>query len=278
MKRLKRLFVCILAVITAGLCTFGLTGCIEDLRKMELNIKVYNFTDAKYEDHTMDIDLYRHLAPKTVDAIVGYVNGGYYNDTVFYKMSEYSSQIMIGDLKFDEDDGFYKNAEKPTLPGEFKYGGTNGSNLLNKKGSLCLWRTWDAYNNTYKTSVGTDTGSATWFIPTSSISSYNDWFCVFGQYDVNATNNSKAMTALEAAFGKVDETDNYVEYEIYYTGEYGDLEFHMVEKADFDADSIVGLFEADSEKAELVCYNHYAVKVPTYNGQIAAKIVSARIK
>lgn len=284
MKRLKKLFVGIMAMVMACVCTFGLTGCIEDIKKLELNVQIYNYENHEVEDYTMSIDLYRHLAPNTVDAMVKYVNDKYYDGAVFYKQDGYSTQIMIGDLVL-KDNELTKNALKPQLDkGEFEKGGTIGSNLTSKKGSIGLWRSWLAQDNGYaNNSNGTDTGRATWYIPTDSISSYNGNFCVFAQYDASAENNADTLAALTKAF---ESAGNYEEYVIYYTGEYNEatpdandghgLTMHLELQSEFDEDSIGDLFEA--EGVQLVCYNQRVVKVPVNNSGIAsAKIVSAKI-
>ena len=279
MQRLKKLIVVLMAVVMACVCSVTLFGCAkEDIKKMEVKIAVYNFeSSGTTETYTMSIDLYRHLAPNTVDAIVKYVNEGYYNNKVFYKDAAYSNQLMIGDLRFTagetENSGFSLD-EKPTIEGEFKYGGTTGSNLTAKKGSIGLWRSWLAQDEGQKDNRNaTDTGRATWFIPTTSISSYNDYFCIFAQYDVNNSGNADAIAALTDAF---DSSANYEEYVIYYTGEYENLTFNCVAKEDFDEESLGDdLFKA--EGAQLMCYNHYTVRVPMHEGDVAAKIVSAKI-
>ena len=42
---------------------------------MQLTLSVYDYTEHKYVEQTMDIDLYAHLAPKTVEAIMGTTDG-----------------------------------------------------------------------------------------------------------------------------------------------------------------------------------------------------------
>jgi cyclophilin family peptidyl-prolyl cis-trans isomerase len=281
MKKFKKLLINVIACIMTATCVFSLTACVEDIRKLEIKIETYNYeANGAVETHTMNIDLYRHLAPKTVDAIVNYVNEeGYYNDAIFYKMKNYGSQIMFGDLVYRS--GIKANEVKPTLPGEFTYGGTVGSNLTNKKGSIGLWRSWYEADGGYSDNRNaTDSGRATMFMPTSTLSSYNDYFCVFGQFDAEATENAKTLETLEAIFAS---SSNYEEYVIYYTGEYDatkadsnyGLTFNCVSVEDYKEVDTDTVFKA--EGAQLVCYNATNVYIPMANGVIGARIISANI-
>ena len=123
--------------------------------------------------------------------------------------------------------------------------------------------------------TGTDSGSATLFLPTARMQSYDDYFCVFGMYDTKDSDNEETLLALTSAF----DVNSYEEFVIYYTGEYGNLTFNCVKKANFVESEIDDLFKAEEGSAQLVCYNHYTIKVPmTDNGQISALIKSAKIK
>jgi hypothetical protein len=203
-------------------------------------------------------------------------------------MSNYSTQIMLGDLIAGDTSEVVKVKEtvKPELgKGEFERGGTTGSNLVNAKGSVGLWRSWTKADGGYTTSsTAMNSGRASWFIPTDTISSYDGYFCVFGQYDAEDEDNKAVLDALSKAFG----SGNYDEYVVYYTGEYDatkanenyGLTAHIVEKANFDASAIEGLYKSENvkDKAGLVCYDYYTVQVPvTASGTVAAKITSAKI-
>lgn len=281
MNKLKRVFITMVALILSCVCMIGLTACSEeDITKTQFNIAIYDDTEDEMEDFLLKIDLYGHLAPKTVKAISKYIKNGYYDNTVFYKIADYDFQFMIGDLKYDPEsdvnEGFSLNEEMPMIEGEFKHGGTTGSNLKHKSGSIGLWRTWSAQDVSYSMGrTGTDTGRATLFMPTARMNSYDDYFCVFGQYDVDDNDNEETVLALTSAF----ETDNYQEFVIYYTGDYDNLTFNCVKKAHFDESNIENLFKAEEGSAQYVCYNHYTIKVPmTDDGQVAALITSAKIK
>ncbi len=285
MNRLKKLFISAVAILLSLVCVFGLTACGEDIDEVDIKIAMYNFEDEEVEDYSFEIELYRHLAPKTVDAISKYLKDGYYNGAVFYKHVDYASQIMIGDLMYDPtktdvNEGFYLNDKKPNLSGEFKYGGTVGSNLKNQKGSIGLWRTWSTQDSNYNQgSTGMSTGSATWFIPIRDLTNYDDYFCVFAQYDVNNSDNKETIDALNKLFST---NVYYQSYMIYYTGEYGtngeSLVFNCVKKDDFNPND-ESIFKAKENSKEYVCYNAYEIQVPmNSDGEVAAKIVSAKVK
>lgn len=301
MKRFYKTIVNILAVMVLAVACMGLTACGEDIRKLELKISVYNFTDSEFTEETLTVELFRHLAPDTVDAVINYVKAGYYDDAFFYKTAGYTSQIMVGNYKYsknsDNNDVISKNyidgKLPPAIEGEFEMGGTTGSNLRNKEGSVGLWRTWTATDDkngaTYRTSTSVDTGRATWFLPTSDLSSsYDEWFCVFAQINLTTDDNKAAWDAIKAALAFSDE-NTYESYTIYYTGEYDaekadedyGLTFNCVATDDFDADEL-GAFEATGN--QLVEYNACEIKVPfsdktnKVNKAVAAKIVSVTVK
>ena len=241
MNKFKKIIIAALSLLMTFICTISFVGCGKDIREVDIKISIYNFSKSKYEDYSMDIELYGHLAPETVSQISKLIKSGYYDNTVFYKLQGREDQFMLGDLKYDPNSedptiqancGFYLNDEKPTIKGEFKQGGTTGSNLKNKLGSIGLWRTWTAQDSSFNEgSTGTDTGSATWFIPTRGLSEYDDYFCVFAQYEYDG-DNEETIDALKDLFAT---TSRYQEFVIYYTGEYGDLTFHCVKAEDFEA-------------------------------------------
>ena len=189
MKRFKRIIVNIMALLLVVVSCAGLTACNKDIRTMTLTISVYNYDEdaPKFETVKLTVDLYGHLAPKTVDAINEYVNDGYYNNTAIYKLTDGSFGFMVGDIKIENDE-LKPNAVKPEIKGEFEKGGTVGSNLVAKKGSIGLFRSWYAeYDKTYSVNdFAMHSGRATWFMPTadSEISSYTGWFCIFAQFDL----------------------------------------------------------------------------------------------
>ncbi len=295
MKRLSKIFVNLLAILMVATCALSLTACSEKIKRVELNVQVYDYEDGEFlssADSKMAIDLYAHLAPKTCDAMVKYINDGYYNNALIYKMN---SQIMFGDLKVDGDaieiseDGKVTNIVlndiKPTLPGEFELGGTTGSNLTHKRGSVGLWRSYYKSSGSFDTSSATNSGRATWFMPTETMTIYNDCFCVFGMIDFSDSVTEDLFEDLEDVFSI---GDNYTTFTIYYTGEYDaskpnenyGLEFHCVTKDYYnqmDEAELDQIFEAEGK--QLVCYNKYDIKVANNaDGKLGAIIKTANVK
>ena len=272
MKTFKRIMVNIFAAAVLAFTAFGFTAC-EDIRTLDITIS------AGGEEYTLSVDLYRHLAPKTVDVLLEYVEEGYYDDAVFYKMDGYDSQIMVGDLK-ESSGAVVQNAAKPEIYGEFESNGTKGSNLTASSGAIGLWRSWYSHDGSYTTSsAARDSGRATWFIPTADISSYDGYFCIFAQYDTADENNSAVIDALTEIFS---DEDNFEEYTIYYTGTYDaqaadnnhGLTFHCVPADEFDENEIEDLFTADEKENQLVQYNAVNVDIPV---NFSARIVSITV-
>ena len=285
MKGFRKIIINIVAILLVIVSCVGMTACTKDIRELTLTISVYNYDEdaPANETVTLKVDLYGHLAPNTVDAIQQYVNEGYYNNTAIYKLVDSANSfggLMVGDIKIDGEN-LKANAVKPEIKGEFEKGGTVGSNLTAKKGSIGLFRSWFDYDDSFAVSNSAmHSGRATWFIPTadSELSSYNGWFCIFAQFDVEDEDNAYALDLILNAF----DSEDYAEYVVYYTGEYDankadedyGLEKHIVLASDFeDSDAV---FEAEGE--QLVSYNKQTIKVPTNENAFALKIVKAEVK
>lgn len=295
MKKLFKTAVNFMAVALASVCAFSFAAC-EDIKKLELSLSLYNTTDGAFyveDDVKFSVDLYRHLAPKTVDKVIEYVKSGYYDNAIFYIDESSSSQIMTGDLKFENGE-LKQNLIDGKLPseiyGEFEYGGTTGSNLLNEKGSIGLWRSYYADGNSKTSSNAFDSGRATWFIPTSSITGYDGYYCVFAQYDVSDTANSKAISAISGIFAN---SEYYTEYVVYFTGDYDStkadenygLTFHALtkdkynEEYDSESETVYGEKVFVAEGQQLVSFNKRTLKIPNViNGESVAKIKTVKVK
>ena len=155
---------------------------------------------------------YKEYAPETVAAILSYVNEGYYDDTFFYTTS--TNRIMVGDLKMNADGEIYQNQVKPTLKPEFERGAVTGSDLKYKEGTVGIWRTWFE-NNDYNDNASLDTGRATMFFPTATVSDYDGWFCLFATLDITDTTNYTTLTYLKSVL------ENGEDYNVFYTLEDG---------------------------------------------------------
>lgn len=262
MKRLIKVFANLTVAVLACMACFCLTAC-EDLRTIEITFEVYNTAENVVEEKTLSVTMYRHLAPETVDAITGYAKDGYYDGAVIYQNTSYSSQIMLGSI-ISKDGELTFNEIKPEIKGEFKRGGTVGSDLTNVRGSVGLWRTWTVNENGYKTNGSTTTGRAEWFMPTSSLSNYNGEFCVFAKIDLDDETNSDTFTDITTYVGGSNRTS----YTVYYTGEYDEtkvndnfgLTGHIVKTSDYEEPE--DLFTAEGN--QYVEYNKKTINVPTY--------------
>ena len=286
MKKMLKMAVNLMAVVLIAVCTFGLSAC-EDIKQLDITVQVYDHADSSFyaeSDVKFTVDLYRHLAHKTVDKVIEYVNAGYYDNVVFYQNTSENSAIFVGDLKF-VDGELQENRINGKLPsemyGEFEYNGTTGSNLVNQKGSIAIWRSYYEQDDGLTTSSDArNSGRATWLIPTATKASYDGNVCVFAQYDKENTANAKAISAISMIFS---DTSYYTEYVIYYTGEYDEakaddnygLTFRAVKADDFDDDTEV--FTAEGK--QLVCYNKKTVRIPNaVDGESSAKIKSVKVK
>jgi hypothetical protein len=286
MKVLRRTIISAVLAVLLALSCFGLTGCGKDIRTAKFTISLYDYENSQtyaQSEVTIYVDLYRHLAPNTVDTMAKYIGEGYYDNTVFYKTevpgkAGFISAIMLGDIKLNGDD-IVLNETKPMIPGECEAGGTIGSDLKHENGSVSLWRTWD--ENGPGNNISPDTGRATWFMPSSSLKSYDGYFCVFGKIRLYIASTSKAISEIKGIFS---ELGRYVDYVVYYTGEYDatkvdenfGLTQHIVPEEDFvDSDDI---FVASKEQRE--CYNKHTIKIPTLadDGAITAKVTSIVVK
>ncbi len=294
MKRLYKKFVMLLTLIMAlTACVFS-TGCA-DIKTLELKVRIYDYVNnvaLEGDDYVLTVDLYRHLAPKTVDAIIDLVEDGYYDNAFFYQKSEVSydsshslKKILVGNLKYEN--GKIIEQVAPQIEGEFERAGVVGSNLLNNKGYIGLARSAYVSDVSYKTTSNAhNSGRGTMYMPLQEILDYDGHFCVFGKFDVEEENNKNVLDAIMAVFDGED--DYFDEYKVYYTGEYDKdkadenygLTFNYVLNSDFKdmKDSIANLFDVE-EGNYIADYNPYKIYVPKVKeGKVGAQIVSATIK
>ena len=288
MKLLKKVFIAFMCVVSLFSATLGLTAC-SDVRTLELQIQVYDYKNEETKDVVLTVDLYRHLAEKTVDSVIAAAKDGYYDNAVFYKSEGQNNQIMLGDYKVDADNKIVANTILPVIKGEFERNGVVGSDLANKKGAVGLWRSWYASDTTYASSSDArDTGSANWYMPTKEIASYNGWFCLFGLIDLDNLDNKNALDLIIAAFDSSAQRDDYM---VYYTGDYNEeadyltnygLTQNIVALADYNEmiedGEIKDLFTAEGN--QLRKYNSVKISVPeiSASGVVGAKVVKAIVK
>lgn len=212
---MKKFFIAFLTLIVATVSAFSFTAC-EKIGKLEFVISVYDVDEAKMVDKTLTYNLHYSLAPNATAKIKELVKDGYFNDCVFYKQStsngiSTSSQLFFGGLKWENGE-ITQNDPVAIADADFANNGTYGSNLTNSVGYIGLWRTWNV-KQSYSTS-GFQNSYSTMYMPTSSIGSYDDYFCVFAKYSTSDD------LALIQSIANLLGTDDYVtEYVCYYTAD-----------------------------------------------------------
>lgn len=154
---MKKLFAFTLALLTFAVLPFTMACGNREIIKMYVNVDIYEGGEFA-RTTTLTYDLYRHLAPKSVDAVTSLAKSGYYNGSTFYRLSDASGSVMFGGYRYDQNGNLLKDAEQATLEGEFAKGGTIGSPLKADQGNLLLWRWWNA--GTELSETGYQTGSA----------------------------------------------------------------------------------------------------------------------
>lgn len=289
MKRFIK-FICtaLVAVISCAAC-LSLVAC-EDIKTLSVKVSVYDTSSKTNVEKEIEIDLYRHLAPDTVDAIISYVEKGYYNDLLFYKQGsseKFPNQIMLGDYIFSE--GAVKEYTQDyvnEIAGEFEKAGVKGSNLSNAKGSVGLWRTWEN-GDTYKQNGGNayNSGKATIFMPTQSISGFDGYFCVFGQIDLDDEDNDEAFDAITDVFG---DSTLYTSYVSYYLGKDVENLTLVIETLDDYNEKIdngeleeADIFVPKDEQSYTLAKREFVMPIATIDGVenvITAKVVSVSVK
>lgn len=299
MKRFLKTICCVLIAVLMPCVCIGLTAC-EDIKELEVKISVFNTETEAQEELVLTVDLYRHLAPETVDKIVSYVEQGYYNDVLFHKDSFYTN-IMLGDYKV-VDGKIERNIADYVEPiyGEFSANGTAiKGEWKNAEGYIGLWRTWQADGN-YDTNsdTGFNSGKATWFIPSEAKAEYDGYFCFFGKIDLSEVGGANE-TNLNILQATLNSANHYTTFAEYYTGEiaynedgsinYEGLEYHRIlaseynEKFDEEEKTIDGEKVFEAEGAQFACYNKRDVILPVAltDGKVTsvyAKIVTITVK
>lgn len=293
MKRLFKKIISMVAAMVMAIGCFMFTACSGNATTLEFKVMVYDSSAGKVVENVLEVDLYKSVAPKTVDAMIKYAKEGYFDGMTFYVMtsfdgsSAYTNQIMFGDFYYNASEKVLMQSEtyaaKPFLDGEYTNAGYVGNNLTNERGAIGLWRAWKTGND-YKTNNWYNTGKTTWYIPTSTISDYDDNFCVFGKINLNDSTSSATWSKISAVCNNSSLTNSFV---IYYTGDYIDddavnnngLEFHCLPSDDFEDlsdDEKEKVFEAES--GQYVKYNKTTVKIPLRNDGSGTMSSAAYVK
>lgn len=278
---MKKFVIGVLTIALAALTLFTMTAC-DKIVKLEITLSLYDAEDEAMEEKTITFDMYENLAESAVNAVRDAVNGGAYDDCVFYVQSvrgtPVSSQLMFGGLK--KSGKSYVKVEQAAVPtAEFEKNGVTGSNLKNLKGYLGLWRSWDSWKS-YSTS-GFDRSSAVIYMPTTeSISAYDGNFCVFAKYSAEDD-----LDVIESLIALLEDEDNYTEYTCYYTADAdgklaldaeGKPVWNIVATENFD--DVDNVYDSADDKTQDSSkdtqYDSYTVQIPDEN---KIKIESIRI-
>lgn len=262
---MKKVLLKIITALVAVVMLFSLTAC-EKISKLEINITVYDVEADEMVEKTLTYNVHESLAPNATREIKKLIADGYYNDAFFYSQNTAngdtaSSLMFFGGL--NRVDGVITQNTPVAIPeADFTHNGYEGSNLVNNVGYIGLWKTWN-YNQDY--TKGNQNSNSTMFMPTTSLSNYNGYFCVFAKYA-----SSDDLELLKDIIDLLDTADYTTEYVCYYSANAnGGLEkdadgnpvWNIMEADDFEIYSELNekwIFSADSDKEESI-YNQYTV-------------------
>lgn len=91
-------------------------------------------------DECINIELYKEIAPKSVENFMKLVKSGYYNNTVFHRIIN-GFMIQTGGYKI-EDNTLYELGDVESIPGEFSSNGFK-NDLKHELGVISMARTSD---------------------------------------------------------------------------------------------------------------------------------------
>jgi len=146
-----------------------------------------------------EFEFYRNKAPRTVKAIVDYINDGFYDDTLIHRVvKDFVVQAGIYDLEMN------KKAVKGTIPLESQNG------LKNNRGFIAMARMKDP-----------DSAEASWYVNLVN----ND--------RLNYTNENLGYTVFGRVISGIENFDKIAKVDVEDVGKYGrrPLEKIMVKKA-----------------------------------------------
>ncbi len=146
-----------------------------------------------------EFEFYRNKAPRTVKAIVGYINDSFYDDTLIHRVvKDFVVQAGIYDLEMN------KKAVKGTIPLESQNG------LKNNRGFIAMARMKDP-----------DSAEASWYVNLVN----ND--------RLNYNNENLGYTVFGRVISGIENFDKIAKVDVEAVGKYGrrPLEKIMVKKA-----------------------------------------------
>ncbi len=161
---MKKFITKLLVLVTAVVCCCSFAACktTEPTSVATVKVTVYKGAGAS-EEVTLKFDLYKKLAPKSVEKITAAANSGYYDNMFFYEAatkagSSFTGVKAFGEVKYVNGKvtltGADENGEivvdnqdvenNRYIPGEFANGGTVGSDKEAKIGSVLVWHWGEA--------------------------------------------------------------------------------------------------------------------------------------
>lgn len=225
---MKKILSTIVMAIMLIVSVFSFTACGEDLVDVKLNFKKGNG-----ETVTINYTLYRHLAEESVDQFIDLAEDGYFNNVFMYRSDLQGGAVMFGQYKFDANGAIVKNADVPTIKGEFPKGGVVGSDLKANKGNMCVWRWWDAGSSLDYS--GFNTGSCGNIVIPSTSGLFTDsqsggtTVAVFGVYDSDSKDD-----LFELINSDDDIWSDAESYYIFYTIVNGELKYNCLTEDDYE--------------------------------------------
>ena len=219
-KVISTLIVCVMLLATVLACSACTVG--GKFGKMTITVTYYSLNKqtgeytATDKTETVSVKLHKHVAPVTCDRLQTLAKEKFFEGAVFYKNTNYSSQVMIGDLFYKEGkftEKIYGNRLTATPDNpyamEFDKSGVKGNNLSATEGNIALWRDLDRNSDlTFDNSATYGNGASTLFIPTGT-TNYTGYVAVFGELEKSFTDFMKELKK------DLADSDKYTSYTVY---------------------------------------------------------------
>lgn len=204
---MKKVITIILAAAMAAMMSFSF-GCGARISTVTLNVRLYTAATT-YDTYQIELSLYEHLAPDTAVEFKKWAKEGVYDGMAFYLMDTYASQVMVGDLKWE-------GAElKLVQPADLCRGRSSPRTArrdpISKTSPVRSVCGENSIGNPAISRTASKRPFSTIYMPTTTISAYNGYFCVLGKYS-DDEDSVTAMNAIKDALNG-DEAETYVRFQ-----------------------------------------------------------------